>query len=351
MKKHVLSMTVSLLLISCLQSSLVNAKEAAVSQPQVSVSTTDEFVTLQTTTPLFSSPDAGQHVVALLAPQVVQGLATMDHEWYQVHTWLGPLWVNPKVSYPIDVRQEELELKLTKPAIVYEHPNQGARKLGTLAPQNVSVFERGSGWYHIHSDWLGDSWVYAPDPAADPATYTPPVSVEATPVTDASWSEHQYEFGAGWRGFPFATEIYAAGSNEESTPSDMISFGSDVKVEFKIANASEDALTLSDSTKIQVDIKRVDDGDPGKWTPVWSGVLPSLQAAFPKRDSHITSRELTFHWDQKDSNGKQVPFGKYRVELKTPFDIDYTNNRTSEQLQQVTETHMRSAMWMTIAAP
>ncbi|MFC0216498.1 hypothetical protein ACFFK0_29295 [Paenibacillus chartarius] len=311
---------------------------------------------MRTVTPLFHSPDPGQAVVAYLAPQSVQSTASMKKEWFQVQTWLGPLWLNPNVSYPEDLRQEQTDLILNEHVDVYEHPHKSARVLGRLAPQTVSAFEHGSGWHHIRSDWLGDSWIYLPDPATDPETYVPPADVGGKKIA-AKWSEKTYSFGAGWRGYPFATSLFAKASSHDLSPyppgyqTGDVPTGDDVNISISVANASDKDLDVTAATKLQIDIYRIVDFDPYQKQLVWSGELPSLEAFYPKASAEITSRELEFTWDQTDSAGNQVPFGNYLVELKAPGSIFYTMKDSSEVLQQQLETTSRNSMSVRILAP
>jgi hypothetical protein len=306
-------------------------------------------ISLRSITPMFASPDAGGPVVGWLSPQYVNSSLTLNNEWYNIDTWLGSLWVNPNIGYPQDLRKEDTSLNLTSTTTVYEHPNKKARVLGVLAPQTVAVFERGSGWHHIHSDWLGDAWIYSADPETDPDVYIPPAHIAVKPIA-ADWIAQKYDFGAGWSGYPFATEVYAAGSGSDN-PSGVILPGEPINIKFNVANASGDDLTLAASTSFEIDILHIDSNSQNEPQIVWSGKLPPLTASFAKAERYIYSRELSFTWDQKDSDGKQVPFGNYRVQLKTPTNIDYTKSSSSDLLQQKAEASMRTSMWLTIGAP
>ncbi|MBO9600346.1 MAG: hypothetical protein J7559_21320 [Cohnella sp.] len=50
--------------------------------------------------------------------------------------------------------------------------------------------------------------------------------------------------------------------------------------------------------------------------------------------SYLQVEELNYVWDQKDSNGKPVKPGSYRITLKGPSKLDYSDNDSSETLTQ-----------------
>ncbi|TVY07127.1 hypothetical protein [Paenibacillus cremeus] len=164
-------------------------------------------IRLKTKTPIFELPDAGSEVVGWLSPQDVQFHQSFNYEWFYIDTWMGPRWVNLQIGYPMDIKQIENKLVLTDQIAIYEHPNIRANVLGQLAPQVVTEFERGSGWHHIHSSWLGDVWIYNTEPGADPLKYVPP-SKSTTETVKAPWTFFQFDpSSVGSRGEPFAPSI------------------------------------------------------------------------------------------------------------------------------------------------
>ncbi len=60
--------------------------------------------------------------------------------------------------------------------------------------------------------------------------------------------------------------------------------------------------------------------------------LPTLNPG--EYDSYLKVEELHYVWDQKDSNGKPVAPGSYRIALKGPSKLEYSDNGTSETLTQ-----------------
>jgi hypothetical protein len=282
---------------------------------------------LPTISPMFDSPDAGSKLAGWLAPQWFTSKIVWNG-WYYVDTWDGPHWVNPKVGYPADLRSEETTLILDETAVVYEHPNKEARVLGSLTPQTVSSFEHGGGWYHIHSSWLGDSWVYAVKQDQDPDAYVAPTNVEVKLITVINQTKITTELGSGGRNYPFDLTVHV--KNEAGNFSDEAfqPYGSDVGIQFAVRNMSEVALTMQPITSFKIDISRRDTMD-GSLTLVWSGQIDSLDAKFAGGEVH----SLDFIWDQKDSDGKQVPFGEYSVEIKLPMSINFTKGSEKGTLQ------------------
>lgn len=105
-------------------------------------------------------------------------------------------------------------------------------------------------------------------------------------------------------------------------------YGSEVGIQFAVRNMSEVALTMQPKTSFKIDISRRNTMD-GSLTLVWSGQIDSLDAKFTSGEVH----SLDFNWDQKDSDGKQVPFGEYSVEIKLPMSINFTKDSEKGTLQ------------------
>ncbi|MEC0264770.1 hypothetical protein [Paenibacillus anseongense] len=281
---------------------------------------------LPTTSPMFDSPDAGSHVAGWLAPQWFTSKIVWN-DWYYVDTWDGPHWVNPKVGNPADLRSEETTLRLDQTAVVYEHPNKAARVLGSLAPQTINTFEHGSGWHHIHSSWLGDSWIYAVKKDQDPDAYVPPTKVEVKPITVINQTKTITELGSGSRNYPFDLTVHVKNEADNISSEAFQPYGKQVGIEFIFRNGSEEALTMQ-PTAFKIDISRRDKTD-GSLTLVWSGQIDSPDAKLASGEVH----SFDFIWDQKDFDGKQVPFGEYSVEIKLPMSISYTKDGENGTLQ------------------
>ncbi|MDR6550047.1 hypothetical protein [Paenibacillus qinlingensis] len=296
----------------------------------------DETITLNESIPIFDVPEGDSQVNGYLsASQSVTAFERINREWFHIHTWLGEQWINLSYSLPKDLqtRNETIELKENTP--LYEHPNRQANIRGTLAPQVVSAFESGSGWHHIESSWLGDAWVYVTEPAADPETYIPP-SIVTNQLLAGDWQQFQYDPDStgGKSGFPLAPLI-GLDTNRGANKSDGIfPYGQPVPIRFEWMNASDNGIILKQADNLVIEISRVTGSFYERSQEVvWSGKLPVLNFTFKTR---MQSAMITFDWDGKDSDGKQVPFGEYVVSLKAPLTIpNRIEGSQEEQLQKV----------------
>lgn len=310
----------------------------------------NEDISLNATTPIFDAPEANAKVTGYLsAPQSVLAFERINRDWFHIQTWLGEQWINPSYSLSKDVqtRNETIELKGNTP--IYEFPNRKAKVLGTLAPQVVSAFESGSGWHHIHSSWLGDVWIYASDPAADPEMYKPPAVVASQSIA-GTWSSVQYDpASTGTRGFPLAPSIGLDWYRNTDFSRGIASFGKPVPLRFALANASDDPITIAQEENIIIEVSRITGSiyDPAIET-VWRGTLPTLSYDFKTK---MLSAEIDFDWDGKDSDGKPVPFGEYRVRVKLPWTIRYSIDGKNEALSQKVETSVLTQRVFSIGAP
>jgi hypothetical protein len=296
------------------------------------------FARLNTTSPMFAAPDAGSEVVGWLLPQDVQAKITLNSDWLYIRTWEGMRWVHTNTGYPPDLRKEDTSLTLTADTVIYEHPDKGARQLGTLGPQTVDVFERGGGWHHIHSSWLGDVWIYNAAAEIDPDTYTPPANIISKSI-NGDWLIQPGVIGTGWRNNPFdMTAIVMKG--DKIDPTDFFAYEQPADIRFTIKNVSQDDLTLDSSVSFEIEIvRREDRGDGRKQEPVWSGKLPVLKSRFQSGTAGV----FKFKWDQKDSDGKQVPFGLYEVQIKLPMTINYTKD-AKDGTRTIQQQEAKSAM-------
>ncbi|TDG00749.1 hypothetical protein [Paenibacillus piri] len=305
------------------------------------------WVQLQTPAPLFDIPDAGSPVAGLLSPQTVVSKVRLSDNWYYIDTWEGRRWVNPKVGYPTDLRSEDSSLTLTGQTKVYEHPNQKARIAGVLGAQTVPVFERGGGWHHIHSDWLGDVWIYQVSGAADPAAYVPPAAADAVPV-NAQWNLQEGIVGTGWRNFPFDLTTIVANADGVINPEQAFAFGQSAFIQVGVKNVGTEAVTLHPSARFELEIVRMQDTDENLPSQlVWSGTLPALDAKL----NSGASGSLTVEWNQKDADGKQVPFGLYSVQFKLPMTIDYVKEGDEQPQRQQAQSAILTHFIIRVGAP
>ncbi|AEI43791.1 hypothetical protein [Paenibacillus mucilaginosus] len=305
----------------------------------------ESSISLRTRTPLFKEPDAGGTVQGWLSAQSLRTSESYG-SWYKVDTWQGSYWVNWNIGDPWDLRQEETKLTLGQKTAVYEHPDHRARKLGELSPQTIEVFERGSGWHHIRSSWLGDAWVYAPAPAVDPLTYQAPEEGAVVEVK-GTWTALQLDPASTYvAGYPISPTVGTTNNQNQNTLTGALTYGKPIKLYVMLSNSSEEALRLQGSQDFLVEIVRYDE-DRTNPVIVWTGRLPALTAAFPGR---MASQVLELEWDQRDSEGKQVPSGRYEFRIKEG-PVTYIEESTNEKKTQDIQSDMRSRRPIDIAAP
>ncbi|WP_240416196.1 hypothetical protein [Paenibacillus periandrae] len=301
---------------------------------------------LRTITPMFNAPDLGSEVVGWLQPQWVQSKITLYKEWYYIDTWEGKRWVHTNTGYPKDLQKKDTRVTLKASVNVYEHPDRRARVLGTLAPQTVEAFEHGSGWHHIHSECLGDVWVYQAASDYDPDTYLPPATIEPK-LIPVDWTMVESVIGTRRSNYPF--DLTAIVSNGEKTDPEA-AFTSDqpATIHFNVKNVSPDQLTLDASTSFEIQILRQSENDDGiKPQLVWSGTLEAPKGLF----NSGSSAGISFNWDQKDAAGKQVPFGLYSVQIKLPMTISYMINNTTATQHQEASSAILTHFPLRIGAP
>ncbi|WP_426446332.1 hypothetical protein ACP26L_21865 [Paenibacillus sp. S-38] len=308
-------------------------------------SVNESSINLSTRTPFFKEPDAGGPVQGWLTPQFLRTYESYG-DWFLADTWKGTYWVHWQIGDPWDLRQEETKLALRQKTAVYEHPDHRARKLGELSPQTVDVLERGSGWHHIRSSWLGDAWIYDPGTASDPLTYRAPA--EGTTVeVKGTWAALQLDSGSNYvSGYPISPTLDVTYDTGQGGQNAAFPYGNPVKVRVMVSNSSEEAIRLEASQDIQVEIVRLDFGRSDA-AVVWTGRLPALTASFTGR---MASQVLEFEWDQKDAEREQVPFGRYEIRIKEA-PVTYVEERTKEKKTQQLQSDMRSRRPIGITAP
>jgi lysophospholipase L1-like esterase len=110
----------------------------------------------------------------VVTPQTVE-VIDVGNYMYKIKTWSGDKWIsagatsspldhpNGKIVNPKDNKIVPVDqvITLTRPTVLTELPTTMAtRKLGALSPQKVHVFEKKGDWYHVHTVWTGDAWLY-----------------------------------------------------------------------------------------------------------------------------------------------------------------------------------------------
>lgn len=207
---------------------------------------------------------------------------------------------------------------------VYQLPSKNSTVIATVGPQSVQAFEKYGNWYQIHSTWLGDSWIYV-DNTTKTNGYHAPTFAPLNEVSGKWQFGHQYDSlnGTGWYtvGSPFSPNIGAPFI-------DGVKSGNPVNLSLSIGNTAENTVSTITYDDFEVDIIRNYDGDkivngaPVTYKEViWRDKLPAIPSIPLKYAGTI---DFNFVWDQKDSEGNQVPPGRYTVQLKTSPIIEYT---------------------------
>lgn len=92
-------------------------------------------------------------------------------------------------------------------------------------------------------------------------------------------------------------------------------YGAPFTVNFSLINVTEPTATLTTPISFVFQVTNA------KGEEVWVGKLPPLAS---KINGNKGGQQILFQWDQKDSNGNQVPAGEYYLNLKSPTTMDYT---------------------------
>ncbi|MFM9331458.1 hypothetical protein [Paenibacillus mesotrionivorans] len=305
---------------------------------------TDEWVSVNETMPIFDAPEGDAAISGYLSPgQSVVAFERINYDWFHIRTWLGDKWISHDYFLPKDLQTGEKAVELKDNTPVYAFPNRDAQVLGTLSPQIVMSFERGSGWYHIRSSWLGDVWIYASPSAADPEKYVPPVVVADQPIA-GTWSFIQIDpHSNAPRDYPLSPSILQAPNARSITP-----FGEPVSLQFSLANASDDPITIAKDEQVTIEIERITGSYFNRtYEKVWSGTLPVSQAFKTK----MWTAQALMEWDGKDSDGKPVPFGEYTARVKLPWTIHYSIDGKDEALLQKVRDSIFTKCYFSIGAP
>ncbi|WP_177237853.1 GDSL-type esterase/lipase family protein [Paenibacillus sp. 1_12] len=107
-------------------------------------------------------------------PQSVE-VIDVGNYMYKIKTWYGDLWIPSSATNTLldnhygkfagsnKVVPVDQVINLTTTTALSELPTTlAAKSLGALSPQMVRAFEKKGDWYHIHTNWTGDAWLYYP---------------------------------------------------------------------------------------------------------------------------------------------------------------------------------------------
>jgi len=283
-------------------------------------------VQLPTRTPFFVSPESNQTPSGELSPQTVTAFESTESGWYHIETWLGPMWLHPKLSLPDSIVQVD-ETATLRNKTLYLYPHAASNRLSHWAEISPAhIIERTGPWAHIEFGHYS-GWVYE---TTSPESYSPPKEIKPTQVK-AEVKEQPFANGNGWEDFPLSVRFHATGSNEipvTANPEGLPLFdsGKPLQLEFSAVNRSDVDLALAEPLSVPLDIYKVDLSSSGEHISalVWSGFFTVEPKTFErvKPDEYIYPSIYSVVWDQRDSDGVLVPPGTYQAHVK-PFVYSY----------------------------
>ncbi|KRE92115.1 hypothetical protein ASG89_33670 [Paenibacillus sp. Soil766] len=139
--------------------------------------------------------------------------------------------------------------------------------------------------------------------------------VPLTPI-DGKWAfEHQYDDVAFNNVYSIGNHVAPNLTYPRPSPGEEIKAGDPVPINLSLINRNSDPAVV---TVIEHDFE-IQILSHGKL--VWRGKVPAT-ANIPL--NNLATMGIDFTWDQKGSDGKQVPAGQYSVYLLTPAEIEYT---------------------------
>lgn len=145
-----------------------------------------------------------------------------------------------------------------------------------------------------------------------PNDYHAPSFVHLSNI-DGKWAfEHQYEYVS-------FNIMYSLGNNVAPNlfyPHDVVKLGEPVPLHLSLINRAPNPDTVE--TVINHDLEVQIFKNQGL---VWRGKLPAA-SSIPLKT--LGTMGIDFQWNQKDSDGKQVPAGQYSIYLQAPTNIEYT---------------------------
>lgn len=111
---------------------------------------------------LYRTPSSDAYAGANLAPQVLTASRRIDKYWYEVKTWLGPMFVNLEESSGAEttgvITYSKGTLNLNKTTEMYDYPFATSPVIQSVAAQPVSYVAKTKGYYLIDT-WMGQKWI------------------------------------------------------------------------------------------------------------------------------------------------------------------------------------------------
>lgn len=154
------------------------------------------------------------------------------------------------------------------------------------------------------------------------------------------WKTSTREVGTQIRGVPLNVYWGVNPNNGDTSENGNVIFdpGTTLNFHFSATNIKDQLVSVIKPVSLEVEISRVPGGgsewDKSSQELVWTGRLPVLEGDFASKGS---TKTLSMFWDQKNSNGIQVPSGKYIARLKTPISISYFSNN-EDNIEVLDET-------------
>jgi len=318
-----------------------------------------EQLTLSTVTPVFRAPQGNLLPSAELSPQTVTAFESTEDGWYHIETWMGPLWLHPKLSMPEAIVKTE-ETAVLRNKTLYMYPNAFSKKLSFWAEINPArIYERSGPWAHVTFGHY-DGWVYETTPTEE---YTPPDSVKDIQLQPDA-SEIAYGRGSGWDHFPLSVRLVVQGPMDLPISADSVQpyqagfqafeSGRTLSVGVEVTNLDETDVRLPEPATVTVEVFKLDGmgTDEVQVSPVWSGsfaIEPGTDFPGGKPEDLLRTRVYAFQWDQRDSNGVRVPPGTYSVKVK-PLSYKYKDAKGKLRIGEI-QAGMRSQHTINLLAP
>lgn len=140
--------------------------ESEVLSSKIGIESVDMKLTLFDETVLYDAPITNRIREGSLRPQTVR--AVRHHkDWFQINTWIGEKWIQPKRYHIGEIVQKCTVLELTEKTPMYNLPFADLPSAGQLAPQIVKSFEQIGEWHHIDT-WIGKKWIFVPSTSPAP---------------------------------------------------------------------------------------------------------------------------------------------------------------------------------------
>ncbi|MEJ1517453.1 glucosaminidase domain-containing protein [Bacillus cereus] len=192
---------------------------------------------------LYRTPSSDTYVGATVAPQVLTASRRVDKYWYEIQTWLGPMFVNLEESSGAEatdvITYSKGTLNLNKTTEIYDYPFASSPVIQAVAAQPVPYVAKTKGYYLIET-WLGQKWIKSEEssyPIIDGGSSEVPMS--SYKVTTTKGSNYYKDLNTAKINFANSTD-----NDAYLTVNDAVI---DMKSGFARANKVADIYNLSGS--------------------------------------------------------------------------------------------------------